>query len=165
MKKVLSFASTFVVLVMLALSSVTANADSPCTPNPDGTTTCTMNLHGASMPVGPPQPSTCLPPDAAGLAYNINAVMHFTINKAGDFWATGTDEGDVTLTVPSTGVVYTGHFTIWFGASTNKRNFVQNETFNAQLIGSDGSTLSAHLAVGFGVSASGQPIMHLSSVC
>lgn len=164
MKRVLSFAATLAVLAMLALSSLTASANSPCTPNPDGTTTCTMNVHGATFPVGPPNPP-CIPPDAFGAVSNVNAVFHFTINKAGDFWATGTDEGDVSVTVPSTGVVYTGHFMIWFGASINSQNFVQNQTFNAHLTGSDGSTLDAHFAQGFGVSASGQPIMHLSLVC
>jgi hypothetical protein len=95
----------------------------------------------------------------------VNSVFHITVNRAGDSWVTGTLEGDVTLTVPSTGVIYTGHVASWFGTEVNNRNGVSNTTFNAHLTGSDGSTLDAHASLGFGVSASGQPIMHMNIVC
>jgi hypothetical protein len=123
-----------------------------------------MNLHNATFPVGPPNPP-CVPALAAGTISNINAVFHFTLNKAGDFWATGTIEGDATLTDPSSGVTYTGHISDWFGVEANNRNFVTNETLNGNLTGSDGSTLAVHVAIGLGVSASGQPIMHMNLSC
>jgi len=126
--------------------------------------TCTVNLHGVAFPVGPPNPP-CIPPDAAGVVSNVNAVFHVTINGAGDAWFTGTVEGSVTLTVPSTGTTYTGHFTEWFGNEFNKNNTVTNGTFNAQLTAPDGSTLDAHASFGVSVSASGQPIMHMNMVC
>ena len=164
MRKVASIAATLALLMMLALSAVTASANSPCTPNPDGTSTCTMNLHNATFPVGPPNPP-CVPPDAFGEFTNTNAVFHITINKAGDSWVTGTIEGDLTLTVPSTGVIYTGHVTTWFGSEANNRNNVNNTVLNGNLTGSDGSKLAVHVSLGFGVSASGQPIMHSNFSC
>ncbi len=164
MRKLLMLAATVSMLVMLGLSAVTASAASSCAPNPNGTTTCTMNLHGATFPVGPPNPP-CIPPDATGVLSNVNAVFHFTINRAGDSWSTGTIEGGVTLTVPSTGATYTGHFSQWFGSEINNKNNVSNMTFNAHLRAPDGSTLDAHFSIGFGISASGQPIMHMNTHC
>jgi hypothetical protein len=164
MRRLLTLAATVSMLAMLGLSSITASAASSCSPNPSGTTTCTMNLHGATYPVGPPNPP-CIPPDATGVASNVNAVFHITINGAGDSWSTGTIEGDVTLTVPSTATTYTGHFSEWFGSEANNKNFVNNMTFNAHLTAPNGSTIAAHLSFGFGVSASGQPIMHMNMVC
>lgn len=164
MRKITSIAAALTLLAMLAVSAVTASASSPCTPNPDGTSTCTMNLHDATLVVGPPNPP-CVPPLAAGTITNINAVFHLTVNKAGDAWATGTIEGDATVTDPSSGVTYTGHVSQWFGAEANNRNFVQHETLNGNLTGSDGSTLAIHVSLGFGISASGQPIMHMNFSC
>ena len=164
MRRLLTVAATASMLAMLGLSSITASAASSCAPNPNGTTTCTMNLHGGIFPVGPPNPP-CLPPDATGVASNVNAVFHFTVNRAGDSWSTGTIEGDVTLTVPSTATTYTGHFTEWFGSAVNNKNGVSNTTFNAHLTAPNGATIDAHVSIGFGVSASGQPIMHMNTVC
>ena len=164
MRRLLTVAATVSMLAMLGLSSITASAASSCAPNPSGTTTCTMNMHGATFPVGPPNPP-CIPPDATGVVSNLNAVFHFTINGAGDAWFTGTIEGDVTLTVPSTGITYTGHFSQWFGSEFNNKNSVNNSTFNAHLTAPNGSTIDSHVSFGFGVSASGQPIMHMNMVC
>jgi hypothetical protein len=164
MRRLLTLAATVSMLAMLGLSSVTASADSSCAPNANGTTTCTMNLHGATFPVGPPNPP-CIPADATGVISNVNAVFHFTINGAGDAWFTGTAEGDVTLTVPSTGKTYTGHFADWFGSEFNNKNTINHATFNAHLTAADGSTIDAHGSFIFGVSASGQPIMHINMNC
>ena len=164
MKKLLMLAATVSLLALLGLSSVTASADNSCAPNPSGTIACTMNLHGLSFPVGPPNPP-CIPPDATGALSNVNAVFHFTINGAGDGWFTVTFEGDVNLSAPSTGLTYSGHFTEWFGDEFNKNNSVHNAIFNAHLTASNGSTLDVHASFGFGVSASGQPIMHMNLVC
>ena len=163
MRKLLVLAATVSMLAMLGLSSVTASADSPCAPNPSGTLTCTMKLHGATFQVGPPPP--CIPPDATGALSNVNTVFHITINGAGDVWLTGTLEGDVNIAARSTGLSYTGHFTEWFGTEINNRNSVSNFTFNIHLTASDRSTLDVHASIGFGVSASGQPIMHMNLVC
>jgi len=164
MRRLLTLAATVSMLAMFGLSSITASAASSCAPNPNGTTTCTMNLHGVTFPVGPPNPP-CIPPDARGAVSNVNAVFHFTINSAGDAWFTVTFEGDVTLTVPSTGLTYSGHFTEWFGDEFNKNNSVHNAIFNAHLTAPNGSVIDAHFSAGFGVSASGQPIMHFNLVC
>lgn len=164
MRRLLTLAATVSMLAMLGLSSITASADSSCAPNANGTITCTMTLHGATFPVGPPNPP-CIPPDATGVVYNLNSVFHFTINRAGDGWFTATSEGDVTLTVPSAATTYTGHFSIWFGAEFNNQNAISNQIFNAHLTAPDGSTIDAHFSMGIGLSASGQPITHLNMVC
>jgi hypothetical protein len=100
------------------------------------------------------------------MATDVNAAFHLTVNTAGDAWATGTIEAAFTFTtVGPPPVTYTGHFSNWFGAEANNQNFVQNETFNAQASAPDGSTIDIHFSAGFGVSASGQPIMHLNASC
>src|SRR4026209_985968 len=59
----------------------------------------------------------------ATITITYNGVLHFTVNKAGDFWATGTMTGTVTAvpldsSIPS----FTGRFTTWFGEADNKQN-------------------------------------------
>jgi hypothetical protein len=123
-----------------------------------------MNLHGVTVPIQGQNPP-CIPPDATGVLSNVNAVFHITINGALDAWFTVTAEGDVTLASASTGLTYTGHFADWSGSEFNKNNSVQNAIFNVHLTASNGSTLDVHFSIGFGVSASGQPIMHFNLVC
>lgn len=43
-----------------------------------------------------------------------------------------------------TGVIYTGHFTSWFGGRVNPRTTVFSGTFNVNGVGSDGSRVSGH---------------------
>ena len=85
-----------------------------------------------------------------------NGVLHFTVNKAGDFWATGTMTGTVTaVPLDASNPSFTGRFTTWFGESDNKQNFVDHSTFTLHLTGSDGSTITAHETVHLSSSASG----------
>jgi len=161
MRRLLAVAST---VAMLAIFAVPASAASPCGSSGQGAQTCTMNLHDQSMTfpsVGMP----CLPDGTVSIT-NENGVIHFTVNRAGDFWATGTFEGNFTA-VPFNPLAptFTGHFAMWFGDEQNNKNFVSNSTFNIQGKGSDGSTIDLHASVGFGVSASGNPIMHMNLTC
>lgn len=162
MRKLLALAAAVSVLAMLGLSMITASADSPCSTNPGGTTTCTMNTHDATMPIGPVPPCVLA---GSGTATGVNSIFHITVNGAGDLWFTGTITAAFTFTTGTPPVTYTGHFTIWFGTEINNQNGVQNSTFNAQGRAPDGSTIDLHMSIGFGVSASGQPIMHMNVTC
>jgi hypothetical protein len=95
-----------------------------------------------------------------------NGIEHDNINKAGDFWATTTftgqvsitfyppqnvvatvdDQGDVTsatVTGPADAVL-TGHFTQWFGVSDNKQNGTFGETFSFDATDQAGNPISLH---------------------
>ena len=92
----------------------------------------------------------------ATITITYNGVLHFTVNKAGDFWATGTMTGTVTaVPLDPSNPSFTGRFTTWFGESDNKQNFVDHSTFTLHLTGSDGSTIKAHETVHLSSSASG----------
>jgi hypothetical protein len=61
----------------------------------------------------------------ATITITYNGVLHFTVNKAGDFWATGTMNGSATVVpLDPSNPSFTGHFTMWFGESDNKQNGV-----------------------------------------
>src|SRR5262249_1281506 len=93
-------------------------------------------------------------PGTVTLTYN--GVLHFTVNKAGSLWATGTQTGDFVL-VPDDPAqpTYTGHFTAWFGVSDNRQNGVDHSTFTIHGTGSDGSKLQFHDTMHLSASASG----------
>lgn len=97
--------------------------------------------------------------DYAHIVGSGNGIEHDNINKAGDFWATNTFTGSVTITFydPSkVDVIYdeqgnivsatptgpaddvvTGHMTQWFGVSDNKQSLVFDLTFS--FVGADES--------------------------
>jgi hypothetical protein len=95
-----------------------------------------------------------------------NGIEHVNINKAGDFWATTTftgqvsvafydpsnvvasvdDQGDVvsaTVTGPADGVL-SGHFTQWFGVSDNKQNGTFGQTFSFDGTDAQGNAIKLH---------------------
>ena len=92
----------------------------------------------------------------ASITLTYNGVLHYIVNKAGDFWATGTMTGTVTaVPLDASNPSFTGRFTTWFGESDNNQNFVDHSTFTLRLTGSDGSTIKAHETVHLSSSASG----------
>ena len=92
----------------------------------------------------------------ATITITYNGVLHYTVNKAGDFWATGTMTGTVTaVPLDPTDPSFTGHFTTWFGQADNKQNGVDHSTFTVHLTGSDGSTIKFHDTAHLSSSASG----------
>jgi hypothetical protein len=92
----------------------------------------------------------------ATITITYNGVLHFTVNKAGDFWATGTMTGTATVVpLDPSNPSFTGHFTTWFGESDNKQNDVDHSTFTVHLAGSDGSTIRAHETAHLSSSAAG----------
>src|SRR5215813_5494884 len=106
------------VVALLLVAAMPAFADGR------GATTFTQTFHNATDSFAAPNPCTGVPATAT-LTYN--GVLHFTVNKAGDFWATGTQTGDFLL-VPDdpSQPTYTGHFTAWFGVSDNRQNGVDH---------------------------------------
>src|SRR5215469_4194333 len=87
--------SVLAALAALLLAPVVAQA----------TTSQTIHVNGAPIDVGP---AGCV---SGNLVITGNGVLHQTINNAGDSWVTGTIEGSVTTTDPSSG--FTGHAAAW----------------------------------------------------
>jgi len=94
-----------------------------------------------------------------------NGVFHATQNNAGDFWLTGTFEGNGTVTTgvatgptsfTPTGPVYSGHTMEWFGVEENNQNFVNHATFNFNGIDTaTGAPIGIHAAFQITVNANG----------
>src|SRR5437879_2203719 len=102
--------------------------------------TITRTMHFTQNPQPDIIPVSCSP---AGNAISINStgngVLHLTVNNAGDFWVTGTFEGNGTVTTGNSldgvtftpaGPVYSGHSVEWFGVEENNKNLVNHATFN-----------------------------------
>jgi hypothetical protein len=138
-------AAAVAVMALLLVTIVTVSAA--------GTVSYTQTFHNATDSFPAANPCTGAP-GTATLTYN--GVLHYTVNNAGDIWATGTQTGSAVL-VPDdpTQPTYTGHFTTWFGVSDNKQNGVDHSTFSVHAVGSDGSTLRFHDVAHLSVSASG----------
>jgi hypothetical protein len=95
----------------------------------------------------------------ATITITYNGVLHSIVNKAGDFWATGTMTGTVTaVPLDPSNPSFTGRFTTWFGEADNKQNGVEHSTFTVHLTGSDGSTIKAHETAHVSSSASGMTV-------
>ena len=141
---------TLVVCAVIALQLI---AGRPAFAAGQGATTFTQTFHNATDSFATPNPCTGV---LGTVTITYNGVLHFTVNKAGDFWATGTQTGSFVL-VPDdpTQPTYTGHFTAWFGDSDNRQNEVEHSTFTVHGTGSDGSTLQFHDTMHLSMSASG----------
>ena len=108
-------------------------------------------MNGQPIDVGP---AGCVPGD---LVIAGNGVLHQTINNAGDSWVTGTVEGSVTATDPSSG--FTGHAAAWFGVEQNNQNFVTHFIANSVGTLGNGSPLGIHQEGQFTVNAQGMPVV------
>lgn len=115
------------------------------------TTSVTVHVNGQPIDVGP---AGCVPGD---LVISGNGVLHQTINNAGDSWVTGTVEGSVTATDPSSG--FTGHAAAWFGVEQNNQNFVTHFIANSVGTLGNGSPLRIHQEGQFTVNALGLPVV------
>jgi hypothetical protein len=84
-----------------------------------------------------------------------NGVVHVTTNANG-LWATLTATGDATFVAddPSAPSA-SGHFAAWDGENVNRQNNTATETFNAVLVGTDGSRVVVHEVAHVNVSADG----------
>jgi hypothetical protein len=123
----------------------------------NGAQTFTQTFHDATDTFVDVVPCVNIP---ATITITYNGVLHDTINKAGDFWATGTMTGDV-VAVPldPSQPTFTGHFTTWFGDSDNKQNEVEHSTFSVHATGSDGSQITFHETAHVSTNASGNGLV------
>ncbi|MFL5962735.1 MAG: hypothetical protein ACJ757_07580 [Gaiellaceae bacterium] len=127
--------ATGAVLVALACAGVASAAGGTHTQS------FTDNVHGT-------QTSTQLNPcngDVVDISSTSNIVNHVTFFPGSDeVWFTFTEEDKVTAVDEGTGVVYSGHDTVWGNLNINKQN--QNSTFTNMIhvTGSDGSTILYH---------------------
>ena len=102
----------------------------------------------------------------ASITLTYNGVLHYIVNKAGDFWATGTMTGTVTaVPLDPSNPSFSGKFTAWFGTSDNKQNGVDHSTFTVHLTGSDGSTIKFHDTAHVSSSASGMTVSFDKPMC
>lgn len=122
----------------------------------NGATSFTQTFHNASQTIVDVIPCRGIP---AAITLTYNGVFHININKAGDFWVTGTMTGDfVAVPFDATQPTFSGHFTTWFGESDNKQNFVDHSTFIVHGTGSDGSTIKFHDTAHVSANANGAVI-------
>jgi hypothetical protein len=94
-----------------------------------------------------------------------NSVFHVTINAAGDFWLTNTQEAWITFTPDDPSMpTFAGHVAAWFGVSDNNRNSVVHDTLNGTLTATDGSgaSITGHAVDHLTVSASGQVTLFMA---
>jgi hypothetical protein len=117
-----------------------------------------------------PLPASCpayLGTDLAHVVGTGHGVEHVNLNKAGDFWATNTFTGDVTISAydpEAVDITYdeqgnivsatptgpaqhtiTGHLTEWFGASDNKQNGVFTVTTSIRGVDENGAPFTLHM--------------------
>jgi hypothetical protein len=122
-----------------------------------GAQTFTQNFHDATDTFVDVIPCTSNP---ATITITYNGVLHFTVNKAGDFWATGTMTGTfVAVPLDPSLPTFTGHFTTWFGEADNKQNGVDHETFTVHGTGSDGSSIKFHETAHVSTNANGDVVV------
>ena len=131
--------SSFAAIGAVVLMALPAHA------NGAGALTLTQPFHNATMTLtNSPNPCTGVPGDGT---LTFNGVVHMTVLTsgvgAGTGWFTFTATGDLNI-VQVDGVTFTGHFTMWDGASGNLNNFTGTSTFNIHATGSDGSTVVFH---------------------
>lgn len=161
--------ATLAALALLASGALAQSAAADTAPVlPCGTTIttqCTETEHFSDLdewdtPLGATDGCPAyLGTDYAHIVGSGNGIEHDNINKAGDFWATNTFTGEVTITLydpahvdvtviddqgditatptgPADNVL-TGHITEWFGVSDNKQN--GEFGFTVTFTGTDGS--------------------------
>lgn len=116
------------------------------------TTSMTIHLNGFPVDVGP---AVCVPGD---LVIAGNGVLHNTTNNAGDSWTTGTIEGSVTASDPSSG--FTGHGVAWFGVEQNSSNFVTHFIADSVGILGNGTPVRIHQEGQFTINAQGLPVVN-----
>jgi len=175
-----------------ATAAVVGLAVSPAAAGGNGATTGTQHAHGddaAGLVVldftpengAPPLPADCWAnPGLAIVSTTGNAVQHFTVNKADDFWFTTTYAGDAAVypvaqpvtfddngnvvVDTSNGPLDTGHLTTWFGEEDNKQNEVNHATVSFHGTNAAGQAVNLNAHVQYGSNANGDPTVSNASV-
>jgi hypothetical protein len=172
MRKLFAVAATVAMLAIFALP-VDAAAPPCAPPPPPGTMpaqtyTCTMHISDFTPRPMPVTPIVC--PDGSTVPGGLLAitvetgVFHVTVNTAGDFWDTSTFEGPFIFR-GTDGSTVTGHFTEWFGDSSNNRNSVSHATLNFVGRSSTGVVFSLHLEFHMSLSATGEANFFAKAHC
>ena len=140
MKRAVLFACAgFSVLALAVVGSTVA------APGGTGhTVTQTDNFHGSNSTTDT-NPCTG---NTIDLQQQSNIVQHVTFFPGGDeVWGTFTEEDKVTGTDEGTGVVYTGHSTVWGNFNVNEKNANNTFTSSANLSAVDENGV-VHVEVG-----------------
>ena len=128
-------ACAIVVAGVLALSTTAALAGT----NGAGTTTMTQHARNVVLFSNPTQ-NPCTGAAGTITAVAATQVMHVTQQADGTFWFTQTAQGTATFTPTNpSDASASGHFTLWFGESSNDKNDVQHDTATFNLWASDGT--------------------------
>lgn len=149
------------VVVGIGLAAMAAGASPAAASSHGQTVTETDTMHGVfdepEAGANPCNGDELLAPDnTAGIQFTGNLVNHVTYFTGGDeVWATFTETGAVVATDAGTGVTYSGHSTVWGNFNQNERNQTNAFTFNIRMIGSDGSSITAHETTVFAQNANG----------
>jgi len=162
----------------------TTIAAAPAFAGGNGSTSQTEHAHGTQadglvvldfLPAdSPPLPDNCWAnPNIAIVSTDGNAVEHFTVNKAGDFWFTSTYAGDAAVypvaevdshgnVIPDTSgdPLYVGHLTTWFGENDNNKNgnFTATASFHGTST-SDGQAVNLNGSMHMAFNANGDPVV------
>lgn len=145
--------------VLCALATLTAFGATSALAAGNGAQTQTVTFKNATIDFGAGA-NPCSGASGDLTALSVNGVMHETVNKAGDFWDTGTLTGTFQFTPDDRSLpTYTGHGTAWFGDSINNQNVVNHFTMNLNLTGTDGSTVAFHEAGHISTNANGVPVV------
>jgi hypothetical protein len=131
-----------------------------------GRGTVTQTVHGTnevlfSMPVVNP----CSGASGTLTAVAARDVFHITQFTNGDeFWVTGTAVGTATFSPDDpSGPSASGHFTSWFGESSNEKNDVQHDTNSFHLNFTDGSSVIVHADDHLSTNAAGRVTVSFST--
>lgn len=150
------------VVVGVGLAAMGASAWPAAAASPHGqTVSVTQNVHGVfdepQAGTNPCNGDTLNSPDGKqGIQFTGNLVDHVTLfTNSDEGWGTFTETGAVAATDAVTGVVYSGHSTVWGNFNMNERNQTSAFTFNMRVIGSDGSSITAHETTVFAQNANG----------
>jgi len=133
---------------LLALSGTAAAANHQ-------TVTQTQLMHGSWVESGDTNPCTGDTIDVNATGNGVNHVTYFVEDgQPTEFWGTFTEAFSFSFT--DQGVTYTGRATVWGGFNQNEKNATNTFTFSIRGTGSDGSTVTGHETMHFGLDANGQ---------
>jgi hypothetical protein len=151
---------------VLVLAALLATGAASAAPGGQGTVTVTQHQSDVqlfSMTVT----NQCTGASGTLTGIASNSVFHvtaFTAPGADEFWVTGTSEGTVTFTPDDpSGISASGHFTSWFGESSNNKNDVQHDTNTFVLTGTDGSHAVLHMDDHLSTNANGVVTVNFSN--
>jgi len=119
------------------------------------TVTETQHMHGSWVETGDTNPCTGDDITVNAMGNGVNHVTYFVENgQPTEFWGTFTEA--ISFTFTDQGVTYSGHATVWGNFNQNERNQNTTFTFSIRGTGSDGSTITGHETMHFGLNANGQ---------